>query len=498
MSREPLEPSRINVVRRFKHNTCRTAASSPCAIVGLAAVAFNALANYALIFGRLGMPALGIFGSGLATTISQTLMVSALFVAALVDPRMRRLRLFALPWRPAPREMAALWRLGLPIGGTILAEVGVFSSSTLLVGLIDRAALEAHTDRAPDRLARLHGSARPRAGGDRSGRARLWRARPGRAEARGLVGLRPHPDLRSSVRDRDARGRRLLIAPFMNVEAPDNAAAVAIATTLLGIAALFQIFDASQATLANMLRGVHNSRVPHADRASRLLGDRRAGWRDARLLQLRSARSGSGSALRLASPSSPSCCCCAGSARSGEASRSELRPRDADARGKERERFELLTFHVSDFRQHQHYGPTVANRVWNAWWKDAGRALSDVERHMIEMADDRPLMALVAHGADSYLGSALLIHSDMEERPELSPWVAALWVEAAARKRGVGRALVAEAAKTAAALGYPAAYLCCRPELEGFYSGIGWTLIEQAVGAKGLSVLRLDLAPGAR
>ena len=48
----------------------------------------------------------------------------------------------------------------------------------------------------------------------------------------------------------------------MNVEAPDNAAAVAIATTLLGIAALFQIFDASQATLANMLRGVHDSRVP--------------------------------------------------------------------------------------------------------------------------------------------------------------------------------------------------------------------------------------------
>jgi GNAT superfamily N-acetyltransferase len=159
----------------------------------------------------------------------------------------------------------------------------------------------------------------------------------------------------------------------------------------------------------------------------------------------------------------------------------------------------LLTFHVSDFRQHQHYGPTVADRVWNAWWRQADRALSDVERHMVEMADDRPLpMAVVAHDERGYLGSAFLIHSDMEERPELCPWVAALWVEAAARKRGVGRALVAEAAKTAAALGYPAAYLCCRPELEGFYSEIGWTILEPAVGAKGLSVLRLDLAPGAR
>jgi GNAT superfamily N-acetyltransferase len=154
----------------------------------------------------------------------------------------------------------------------------------------------------------------------------------------------------------------------------------------------------------------------------------------------------------------------------------------------------LQPFRISDFRVHQHYGSTIADRVWNAWWRNAGHPVSDVERHMIEMADDRPLpMALVAHNDRGYLGSAFLIHSDMEERPELSPWVAALWVEAAARKRGVGRALVADAAKTAAALGYPVAYLCCRPELEGFYSEIGWTIIEQAVGAKGLSALRLDL-----
>ena len=55
---------------------------------------------------------------------------------------------------------------------------------------------------------------------------------------------------------------RLLIAPFMNVDAPGNAAAVAIATSLLRVAAIFQIFDASQVALANMLRGLHDSRWP--------------------------------------------------------------------------------------------------------------------------------------------------------------------------------------------------------------------------------------------
>jgi multidrug resistance protein, MATE family len=55
---------------------------------------------------------------------------------------------------------------------------------------------------------------------------------------------------------------RLLIAPFMDVDAPENAAAVGAAVAFLGIAAIFQIFDASQATLSNMLRGLHDSRWP--------------------------------------------------------------------------------------------------------------------------------------------------------------------------------------------------------------------------------------------
>jgi predicted N-acetyltransferase YhbS len=77
-------------------------------------------------------------------------------------------------------------------------------------------------------------------------------------------------------------------------------------------------------------------------------------------------------------------------------------------------------------------------------------------------------MAVVAHSDHGYLGSAFLTHSDMEERPQYSPWIAAVWVEASERKRGFGHALIAEAAKIAGALGYRAAYICCRPDLEGF------------------------------
>ena len=231
-------------------------------IAGLAAAAFNALANYALIFGKLGMPALGIFGSGLATTLSQTLMFALLAAFSVIDPRMRRLRLFAPPWRPARRELAALWRLGLPIGTMVAAEVGVFAASTLVMGLIGSATLEAHTIALQiASLAFMVPLGLGQAASVRVGRA--FGARDpvaiGRAGWSAFSLTIAFAVLSATTM---IAAPQLLIAPFMDVKAPENATAVGIATALLRIAAIFQIFDASQATLAQMLRGLHDSRAP--------------------------------------------------------------------------------------------------------------------------------------------------------------------------------------------------------------------------------------------
>jgi multidrug resistance protein, MATE family len=231
-------------------------------IAGLIAVAFNALANYALIFGKFGAPALGVIGSGLATTLSESLMFALLVAFSLIDPRMRRLRLFALPWRPARVEFVALWRLGLPIGAMIAAEVGVFSAATLVMGLIGRATLEAHTIALQiASLAFMVPLGLGQAATVRIGHA--FGARDAIAVARAgwsAFGLTAAFALLSAATMIAAP--RLLIAPFLNVDAPENAEAVDIAVALLRIAAIFQIFDASQATLANMLRGLQDSSAP--------------------------------------------------------------------------------------------------------------------------------------------------------------------------------------------------------------------------------------------
>ena len=95
------------------------------------------------------------------------------------------------------------------------------------------------------------------------------------------------------------------------------------------------------------------------------------------------------------------------------------------------------------------------------------------------MQDTSIPLALVAHDSGTFLGTASLIASDLDERPELTPWVAAVWVEERARGQGVGAALVDAAARAAFALGFPRAYLCARARMTRFYERLGWTLIER-------------------
>ena len=81
-----------------------------------------------------------------------------------------------------------------------------------------------------------------------------------------------------------------------------------------------------------------------------------------------------------------------------------------------------------------------------------------------------------------------MIASDLEERPQLTPWVAAVWVEEDARRSGVASALVNRAALDCFALGIRRAWLCARPQRAGFYQGLGWIIAERNVGPHRLNV----------
>jgi N-acetylglutamate synthase-like GNAT family acetyltransferase len=152
------------------------------------------------------------------------------------------------------------------------------------------------------------------------------------------------------------------------------------------------------------------------------------------------------------------------------------------------------TFTISDLRQRPEFLDTVADRIWQAWWRDSGHPLSLISGRLRDEnlnADPIPF-ALVADDGEAFLGAASVIASDLAERPQWTPWVAAVWVEPEARRRGVGGALINRATRDCFALGVSRAYLCARPPHSAFYEGLGWTLIERDVGPRHLSVFTRD------
>jgi GNAT superfamily N-acetyltransferase len=155
-----------------------------------------------------------------------------------------------------------------------------------------------------------------------------------------------------------------------------------------------------------------------------------------------------------------------------------------------------LAFTISDLRQRPEFFDSVADRIWRAWWEPSGHPLDHIKGRLAENMQDTPIpLALVAHDdGGAFFGTASVIASDLDERPELTPWVAAVWVEEVARGRGIGAALVDAATHACFALGFPRTYLCARARMTGFYQRLGWTLIERRVGPHQLNVFAREFS----
>ncbi len=114
-------------------------------MIGGLAIPFNAFANWCLMFGNLGMPALGLQGARVGSVLTGFFMLGALALVVVTDRRFRRYHLFGRFWRADWSRYRELWRLGLPIGMTLAFEVMVFNAAVLLMGLFGATALAAHS-----------------------------------------------------------------------------------------------------------------------------------------------------------------------------------------------------------------------------------------------------------------------------------------------------------------------------------------------------------------
>ena len=131
----------IFVLRSFLSALERTQVVLWTTILGVIA---NAFFDYVLIFGKFGMPAMGVRGAAFASVGTMLVMMSALIVYTLVVPALAKLEIWSRFWRLDGQALSEVLRLGWPIGLTLLAEVGLFTASSYLIGWVGTVPLAAH------------------------------------------------------------------------------------------------------------------------------------------------------------------------------------------------------------------------------------------------------------------------------------------------------------------------------------------------------------------
>ncbi len=112
--------------------------------ITLAAIPSNALLAYALIHGHFGLPQLGLFGAGLATSIVNAGMCAAGLWFCHARRPFKKYHVLGRFWRIDWSLMKQLLVIGTPISMSFLLEYGLFSAAALLMGLISTTAITAH------------------------------------------------------------------------------------------------------------------------------------------------------------------------------------------------------------------------------------------------------------------------------------------------------------------------------------------------------------------
>ena len=217
----------------------------------------NAFFNWIFIFGKFGFPAMGLEGAGYSTLFTRSLMAIALMWYVFKTDKFKTYKLHFRLREITPRIISKLIRLGLPSGLQYFVEVAAFAFAAIMIGWIGSTELAAH--QIAMNLASVTymiilgiSSAGTIRVGDYYGKKDWIKLRQAGFTTIVLCGLIMACFGITFILTRN-------ILPMLYINEKD---VIETASNLIIVAALFQIFDGTQAAGIGILRGMTDVKIP--------------------------------------------------------------------------------------------------------------------------------------------------------------------------------------------------------------------------------------------
>lgn len=231
----------------------------PILVICLIGVGFNVLLNDVLMFGKYGFPALGLVGTGVASSVVYTLVF--LMMAGYVWKRHSRHDVFSRFLSPDPPMISELLRVGVPIAMTIFFEFSMFSICAFAMGSLGAKQLAAH--QIAIQTASMTFMIALGIGLATSVRVGMFAGKRDMAGAKiaGQVGMLISAGVMFLMAILFWTVPETIISFFLDTTVPDNRIVLSYAVSFLAVAAWFQVADGLQVAASNSLRGLKETKA---------------------------------------------------------------------------------------------------------------------------------------------------------------------------------------------------------------------------------------------